>query len=144
MCYSLNHCLGLFCYHPAALENNTNPVFCFLFFWCKLLAVSAFAPGQIFLCPWLRGSAFQTQGRIQKNTCATASSQSTSDGPHHWKRGQISGPANCRPICAVEYKPTRLKCLQIYSSGFSDLNTSLKLTWHQALHFTQNYVKVSV
>lgn len=72
------------------LHLKTIIILCFVcFVLCKLLALSAFAPGQIFLCPWFRGSAFQARGRIQKNTCATASSQSASDGPNQWKRGQI-------------------------------------------------------
>ena len=29
ICYRIKHCLGLFYYYPAALENNNNPLFCF-------------------------------------------------------------------------------------------------------------------
>lgn len=143
MCYSVNQCLGLFCYHPAALENNNNPVFCLLFFCISCLLYQHLPLGRFSCVLGSEAVHFRHGGESRRIPVR----QPTPSQP---AMAHISGrevrflPANCSPVCAVDYKPTRLKWLQIYSSGFSNPNTSLKQTLHQGLHFTQNCVKVSV
>lgn len=122
ICYRINRCLGLFSYYPAALENNNNPVFCLVVVvFCVSCLLYQHLPLERFSCVLGSEAAYFRHGGEYGRIPVR---QPTPDQP---VMTHISGrevrflPANCSPVCTVAYKPTGIKWLQIYSSGFADL-----------------------
>lgn len=119
ICYRINQCRGLFYYYPAALENNNNPVFCLGFFCVSCLLYQHLPLGRFSCVLGSEAAYFRHGGEYRRIPVQ----QPTPDQP---VMARIGGrevrflPANCSPVCTVDYKPTGLKRLRIYSSGFAD------------------------
>lgn len=110
ICYRINQCLGLFYYYPAARETSNNPVFCLLvgfFFGVSCLLYQHLPLGRFSCVLGSEAVYFRRGGEYRRLSVR----QPTPDQP---VMTHISGrevrflPANCSPICTVDYKPTGL------------------------------------
>lgn len=122
ICCRISHCLGLFYYYPAALESNNNLVLCFvlIFSFVSCLLYQHLPLGKFSCVLGSEATYFRHGGEYRRIPVRQPS-------PDQPVMSHISGtevrflPVNCSPISTVGYKPTGLKWLQIYCSGFADL-----------------------
>lgn len=118
ICCKINHCIGLYCYYPAATESNNNDVFCFLF--CISCLLYQHLPLGKFSCVLASEAVYFRHG-VKHGIPVRQPSPGQPVMSHISGREVRFLHANCSPIYTINYKPTGLKQLQIRGLGFADL-----------------------